>query len=328
MAKMAIHANAGETNKNLFAIASSTITASTTLFNVQNNGATTITGQTSIGNPVLTVTTQTNGLNDTAVVSLLGRAWVGYDGAKTNAVLQGVASKGVDINVNNNTFGQGTFASFTSGSRLGLSTTTPSAILSVQAKGGGTDLVLFNVGSSTQTATTSHFTIQNNGQIFAPNTVTASGAQTGAWCYNAAGELIRESAVCTVSARKFKRDILPLGSMLEKLKKMEFVSYFKKEPLDEEDSHEQMGVIADDAENIEPRLVTHDSEGEVHSFRYDQFTAMLGKSIQELNEKVDNIEIGKVKRSIELNWMWGAMGLLLFFLVLQQIQIGALKKRK
>ena len=53
-----------------------------------------------------------------------------------------------------------------------------------------------------------------------------------------------------------------------------------------------MGVIADDVANINPALkemlVTYDDNGDVHGFRYVQFTALLGKSIQDLNKKIDD----------------------------------------
>ncbi|MCM2279209.1 MAG: hypothetical protein NDJ89_14125, partial [Oligoflexia bacterium] len=61
----------------------------------------------------------------------LGRAKMGYDGASMNAVIQGGGGKGIEFNVNNDTFGSGTAMTITSGADVGIGTTSPSAKLHV-----------------------------------------------------------------------------------------------------------------------------------------------------------------------------------------------------
>ena len=46
--------------------------------------------------------------------SSIPRAYFGYDSVRTNAVVQGIGGKGIDFNVNNNTFGAGRAGGFTS----------------------------------------------------------------------------------------------------------------------------------------------------------------------------------------------------------------------
>lgn len=204
---------------------------------------------------------------------------------------------------------------------LGVGTTSPYAKVSIQAT--STDPFysdLFAIGSSTLTVNTTHFRVSNSGTIFAPNTTSSGASQTGYWCYDANGQLIRDTAVCLVSAKKFKKDIVPLNLGLNDLLKFEPVSYYKKDPLDVSDSHKQIGFVADDVAKISPEvnetLVTYDSNGDVHGFRYEQFTALLTKSIQELNAKVD---MKKGISRVEENWQWALILLLLGYVVYNEI---------
>ncbi len=175
---------------------------------------------------------------------------------------------------------------------VGVSTSSPQALFAVHGQSNFYNPNIFMVASSSKTATTTHFQILASGSIFAPDTIGSASAQTGYWCYDANGQLIRDTAVCIVSARKFKKDIIGLDVGLSDLLKFDFVSYYKKTPLGKGDDGRQMGVIADDVANINPALkemlVTYDDNGDVHGFRYDQFTALLGKSIQDLNKKIDD----------------------------------------
>lgn len=199
--------------------------------------------------------------------------------------------------------------------------------------GGTLYVATSTVGGAVATSSTAAFSIDTNGKVFFPSTAASTGVQTGAWCFDSNGQLIRESAVCTVSARKFKTDIQPLSVGLTDLEKMNFVSYFKKVPLNAEDSHKQMGVIADDVAQISPdlneMLVTYDgggTSGDVHAFRYDQFTALLGQSIKDLDAKVQALPQSKPIRSAEENWQDVLIGLLIIGFGYQQIQIKRLKK--
>ncbi len=196
---------------------------------------------------------------------------------------------------------------------IAIGSSTPFATLSVNPVAG--DFAnQFVVGSSSAT----NFRIDNSGHIFAPNTTLQSGAATDYWCYDAAGQLIRISNTCTVSALKFKKDITPLQQGLKEVLEMQPVNYYLNDlglsaGKTEDNVRQQIGFVADYSDPIVPLLVTHDGSGEIHGFNYEQYTAVLTKAIQELNTKVDNFTLGKVKRSAEENWQWLAIVLLILW---------------
>lgn len=192
------------------------------------------------------------------------------------------------------------------------SSSTPNAMLTVAPEAGNFNYA-FWIGTTSE-----YFRVDNGGKIFAPNTASSGASQTGYWCYDANGQLIRDSAVCLVSALRFKMDIKPLDVGLADLMKLRPVSYYKKDPIDEKDSHLQMGFIADEvassSSKLNEMLVTYTdggTSGEVQGFRYDQFTALITKSVQDLNRKVDGIS--GAARSAEENWQWLAIGILLLW---------------
>lgn len=180
------------------------------------------------------------------------------------------------------------------------------------------------------TSTISAVRIDPNGAVYLPSSGASASAQTGYWCFDTAQQLIRDSVVCLVSALKYKKDVQNLDVGLDDLLTMRPVSYLKKDPLDEKDSHRQMGFIADEvAENprLDEMLVTYDSEGEVRGFRYEQFTALLAKSIKQLNEKVENIQTDKAVRSVEENYQNFLLGLLILGFIYQRRRINKLTKK-
>ena len=156
--------------------------------------------------------------------------------------------------------------------------------------------------------------------MFAPNTTTSGATQTGYWCYDANGQLIRDTTTCLVSAFKFKKDIKPLENGLDVVLKMRPVTYFKKEPLGMDDQGQQIGFIADWSEEVVPELVTHDSTGAVRGFNYEQYTAVLTKAIQDLNDKVEGKTIIiAAKRTVEEDWQNSILALLLIYVAYNEL---------
>lgn len=181
--------------------------------------------------------------------------------------------------------------------------------------------------SATTQATSSNnvLTINASGNVFFPTAGGSSASQTGYWCYDANRQLIADSAVCLVSARKFKKDIQSLDFGLSDLLKLKPISFKYKDS--SFGAGPQMGFIADDIpSDLAKTLVTYDSTGAVHGFKYDEFTALLTKSIQDLNAKVDNMQMGKIQRSVEENYQDILIGLLIIGFIYQQCQIRKLKK--
>lgn len=96
----------------------------------------------------------------------------------------------------------------------------------------------------------------------------------------------RANAWLTSSDRRFKKDFQPLESVLDKVGLLEGVYYhFKKEEFPERDFSDarQIGVIAQNVEQIFPELVQTDEEG-YKSVDYAKFGPILVEAIKEQQE--------------------------------------------
>lgn len=200
---------------------------------------------------------------------------------------------------------------------ISVSSSTPSAQLTINTSNSGYANAAY-VGSSSAAAS---FRIDNSGNIFAPNTLGSGANQTGYWCYDANGQFIRDTTTCLISASKFKKNITPINSGLDEVLAMKPVNYYLKNPLGNNDAVQQFGFIAEDAEKVDPRLVTYDNKGDIHGFRYEQYTAVLTKAIQELNTKVE-----QGTNVVQEYWQWILISILFGGLAYQQIQIRRLQK--
>ena len=132
-----------------------------------------------------------------------------------------------------------------------------------------------------------------------------------------------------MSASRFKERVGDLDVGLAAVMKLRPVSYFLKDTMgDPNNAAEQVGFIAEEAQAVDPRLVTRNSEGQVQSFRYEQFTALLTKAIQEQQRQMENLKVGAVQatRSAEENWQWMVIVLLVLGFAYQQVQINKLRK--
>jgi hypothetical protein len=148
--KLSIHANNGEifTNNTLFAIGSSTQSATTTLFSIDNTGATTIgdPSGTGAGDAIFQYANDAN-------------AWsAGY--FATDKSFRIASSTTLSSNI-----------AFTiaKGGNIGLGTTSPFAWLTLEAGASTTQSTFFSISSTTNTAgvyaTSSIFTIVSNGRV-------------------------------------------------------------------------------------------------------------------------------------------------------------------
>jgi hypothetical protein len=188
--------------------------------------------------------------------------------------------------------------------QIGIATNTPFATLSV-AGGSLQTTPLFFISSSTAVATSTALTVDSNGKMgigsttpwadlsvqgkvaFSGLTVSAS-TQAGYLCIAANFEVINDSSTCLVSARRFKKNIETLDAGLATLLKLRPVSYFLKNPAGN-NAGEQVGFIADEAASVDERLVTRDKDGEIHAFRYENFTAVLTNAIQDFYEEFQQL---------------------------------------
>lgn len=213
-----------------------------------------------------------------------------------------------------------------SGNVFTISTSTATATSSVAALTIQSGRGLF-IGTTTNSNATG---IASNGTVFLSGISTASSAQTGDICINAANEIINDSAVCIVSSRRFKQDIHDLSrdEALDLVMHLNPVSYFYKPDFngakqsDPNYNGEQVGLIAEDVQSLDPRLVTVEADGQqAHSVRYENLTAILTAALQAQQEQINH-----VKRSTEENWQWVAILSLMGMVIYQQRQIRRTKK--
>lgn len=179
---------------------------------------------------------------------------------------------------------------------VAISSSTPFATLSVNPLPGDFSAE-FAVGSSSR----NDFYINNSGQIFAPNTTSSGSNQTGYWCYDANGQLIRDTVICVaVSALRFKTNIQPLTVGLDELLKLRPVSYKLKSDYNTLFANNpnyngvQYSLIADEVQKIDPHLVIVETAtttfegktyapGTVHGLAdVNNWIGLFTKSIQDL----------------------------------------------
>ena len=152
--------------------------------------------------------------------------------------------------------------------------------------GTGTTSGLVSIGGASNATTIASPTVNLSG-------ITASSlAQTGTVCIGAGGALTYDTTTtCLLSALKFKQDVQPLDVGLSELMKLRPVSYSLKPQYDPDHLGRQIGMIADEVQDVDPRLVGLDGEGKVHGVRYEQMVALLAKAIQEQQQQISELRV-------------------------------------
>ncbi|HEY4495732.1 MAG TPA: NYN domain-containing protein, partial [Candidatus Paceibacterota bacterium] len=199
---------------------------------------------------------------------------------------------------------------------VGIGTTTPAAKLSVE-QGSATTLGMylsgyanasadmFRISTSTLTATSTAFVIDSQGRVGVGTStpwaelgvqgrVALSGltinAAANAVCVDASGEISNaNAAACSgVSSARFKNTITdsPLG--LSAILAMRSVTFRYNQGYGDSGVAEQFGLIAEEVNEIDSRLVTLDAGGLPTAVRYDFLAPILIEAIQELNMKISS----------------------------------------
>ncbi len=94
-----------------------------------------------------------------------------------------------------------------------------------------------------------------------------------------------------ISDRRLKTNIKPLTNVLDKVMKLEGVSYKwdKKNKRNKDlDNDNHIGVIAQDIEKVYPEFVNTNEDDGYKTVNYSQLSAVLIQAVKELNEKIEN----------------------------------------
>ena len=122
------------------------------------------------------------------------------------------------------------------------------------------------------------------------------------------------------SSVRYKNEIKPMAKESEALFSLTPVTFRYKKEIDSA-GIQQLGLIAEDMEKVNPDLIVRDKEGKPYSVRYDQVNAMLlneflkehkafveeqrkvqeqGASIARLEQQIEALNVGLQKVSAQL----------------------------
>ena len=336
----------GTTNDSSNFVASNN--ASTTLFQIKNAGEIYMLGNVGIGtmNPTQKVQITTSGTNNIQYALRLQNP-----NNTTSLTSTGIAftndtdsslAKGALVYTAKYNYGRGDFLflqnsitdltvptlsdavmAITNAGNVGIGSTSPSRLLTVQ--GDGYFLNNITAASSTFTNSVSIGTTSTAFKLTATGTVglynlTAAAGTPNSICQNATTKEITVNAAltCTVSARDQKADINAFDlSALDMVMQLKPSTFFYKDNLD----RERLGFIADELQAVDPRLGDAYKDGNARSIDIPALIALNTKAIQELYMKVDGKgAIAGAKRSVDKNYQWVLIALLLVWVVRLEIK--------
>jgi hypothetical protein len=113
----------------------------------------------------------------------------------------------------------------------------------------------------------------------------------GSTSANGVGVLVNSNGrlgTMTSSAR-YKNEIKPMAKASEALFSLTPVTFRYKKEIDSA-GIQQLGLIAEDVEKVNPDLIVRDKEGKPYSVRYDQVNAMLLNEFLKEHSKVEQLE--------------------------------------
>jgi len=186
-------------------------------------------------------------------------------GSSTNYTLQGQSTSGSNIVGGSLIIEPG----------AGTGNSTPSTLTFATPHVGST-------GSSAQTL--NNQIVLGDNTVALPGIASSSAATTGTVCWTTAtGNLTVDTTLaCLSSLGAWKKDIEPLDSGLAEVMQLRPVSYELKPEYDPEHLGRQVGLLAEDVEQIDKRLVGYGGDGQLRGVRYMQMAALLTKGEQDL----------------------------------------------
>jgi hypothetical protein len=218
------------------------------------------------------LTNDTDGTNNTAigVQALFSNTIGGSNTAVGNSVLDANTNGDSNTAIGGNALGNNTSGSGNTalGVQAGASVTTANNVICIGALGENVD-----------------------NSCYIENIFTAPSSGGLAVFVNSDGKL-----GTSVSSRRFKEEIKPMKRTSEALFSLKPVTFRYKKEIDPEGTS-QLGLVAEEVEQVNPDLVVRDKEGKPYSVRYEQINAMLlneflkeHKAFLEEQSKVQKLE--------------------------------------
>src|SRR5262249_35069718 len=101
------------------------------------------------------------------------------------------------------------------------------------------------------------------------------------------------------SSRRFKDAIKPMDKASEVIHALKPVTFRYKKEIDP-DGTPQFGLVAEDVEKVNPDLVLRDTDGKVHTVRYEAVNAMLLNEFLKEHRKVQLLEASTTEQQKEI----------------------------
>ncbi len=176
---------------------------------------------------------------------------------------------------------------------VGIGTSTPWGQLSIHPQVQNGTAPSFVIGS-----TTTKFIVDNAGKVGIGTTtpwktfsssgtvslagLTTAASSANALCLSSTNEVLVNSGsqTCTVSSARFKDNIVSISSGLDTILKLNPVTFTYKDTTDT-----RIGLIAEQVQNVEPRLVFNEADGVTpRGVRYEDLAALTVSAVKSLSD--------------------------------------------
>lgn len=209
-----------------------------------------------------------------------GNVFVGYDSGSFDAGQSG-------SNLDNTAIGQHTLRLITTG--------TSNSCVGYQAgsaltTGSTNTLIGRDAGIAYTGAESNNICIGIQGIAGESNKTKIGGIRGATTTNNDAVAVLIDSAgqLGTVSSSmRYKSNIEPMGSVSDRLMNLEPVTFSWKE---DQNYHQQLGLIAEEVEQVFPELVVHDKEGLPETVKYHELPVLLLNELKKLSARVAELE--------------------------------------
>jgi len=200
---------------------------------------------------------------------------------------------------------------------VGIGTSTPFALLSVQNNAfAASSTYSFVIASTTSALTPSiHFAVTNAGNVGIGTTspwrslsvngtaafTSLTNDSTGYYvCLNTTTyNLSTSTSACGASSQRFKENVQTLSYGLNIINQLKPVSFdWKADFMPRSTSTRQIGFIAEQVATLIPELVTYDSTGQIMNLDYPKLTAVLVNAIQQQQLQINSLIAGSSTPSV------------------------------